>query len=236
MRRHHLVVPAALALGIIASAPASAQNLISNGDFSAGATGFTSTYSSVVSGATADQGSYAATTNPYTLCSVCFPSVGDHTTGTGNMLFIDSAGTNPDYFWSQTFAVAANTDYDFSIWATSLGFTGPIPALRVVANGTTIVGPVDLPYTTGVTATTWNKYAGTWSSGGETSVTLQFFSNNLGYPFNDFAIDDASFTAVAAGIPEPATWAAMICGFGLIGGLARRRKQDGDVLTSAAEV
>lgn len=232
--RYRLIGPAIFAAGIVVAAPAPAQNLIANGDFSAGATGFSSTYSTTVDGTTANQGSYAATTNPALLCSVCFPAIGDHTTGAGNMLFVDSAGTNPGYFWSQTFAVTANTLYDFSIWATSLGSTGEIPALRVAANGASILGPIALPYTTGVTATTWNNYTGTWSSGAATSVTLEFFSANLGYSFNDFAIDDASFTAVAAGVPEPATWAMMIGGFGLMGASLRRRKSGAGYLKLSA--
>lgn len=150
------------------------------------------------------------------------------------MLFIDSAGTNPGYFWAQTFAVAANTDYDLSIWATSLGARGEIPAIGVVANGATILGPIDLPYTTSVTSTTWNNYTATWSSGAATSIALQFYSNNLGYSFNDFAIDDVSFTAVAGAVPEPSTWAMMICGFGLVGASLRRRKTSaGDLKLSA---
>lgn len=222
--RHQFVAPAIFAVGLLSAAPAWAVNLITNGDFSAGATGFASTYSTTVNATTADQGSYAATTNPASLCSVCFPAIGDHTTGAGNMLFVDSAGTNPGYFWSQTFAVAANTNYDFSIWATSLGSRGEIPSLRVVANGATLLGPTDLPYTTGVTLTTWNNYIATWSSGAATSVSLQFFSNNLGYSFNDFALDDVSFAAVASAVPEPATWIMLICGFGLVGASLRRRK------------
>ncbi|QMW24641.1 PEPxxWA-CTERM sorting domain-containing protein [Sandaracinobacteroides saxicola] len=38
----------------------------------------------------------------------------------------------------------------------------------------------------------------------------------------DFAPDDSTFTASA--IPEPASWALMIAGFGLVGGTLRRRR------------
>jgi hypothetical protein len=37
-------------------------------------------------------------------------------------------------------------------------------------------------------------------------------------------IDDFVFTPTLAAVPEPATWAMMICGFGLIGGAMRRRE------------
>jgi hypothetical protein len=44
----------------------------------------------------------------------------------------------------------------------------------------------------------------------------------------DFAIDNVKFDApVAGGVPEPSTWAMMILGFGGIGFMAYRRKQNG---------
>ena len=219
--RYSLVI---LAGAFAAAAPAQATNLITNGDFSAGATGFSSTYSTTVNGTTADQGSYAAVVDPSSLCSVCFPSIGDHSSGTGNMLFVDSAGSNPETFWSQTFAVSANTSYDFSFWATSLGYRGPQPTLTVLINGVALLAPTTLPYTTGETATTWANYGANWSSGSATSATVSFFNTNLDYSYNDFALDDISFNQVESGVPEPATWAMMILGFGLIGAGLRRRR------------
>ena len=38
-------------------------------------------------------------------------------------------------------------------------------------------------------------------------------------------IDDVTFTLNAAAVPEPAAWAMMIGGFGLVGGALRRRRQ-----------
>jgi hypothetical protein len=47
--------------------------------------------------------------------------------------------------------------------------------------------------------------------------------DNITYDFG--AAGSGSFNfEVAAGVPEPATWAMMIGGFGLIGAAARRRK------------
>ena len=40
----------------------------------------------------------------------------------------------------------------------------------------------------------------------------------------DFDYNDFTFVSTTAGIPEPATWAFMILGFGLIGGALRSRK------------
>ncbi len=209
-----------------AASPVLAAELVSNGDFSSGASGFSSTYSTVISGATADQGSYAATTNPALICPSCFLPLGDHTTGTGNMLFVDGARSNAGAFWSQTFDVVANSTYALSLWATSLGTTGAKPTLSLQINGVPYVGPSELPYTTGATATTWSQFTASWSSGAATSVTLALFDTTMIYEYNDLAVDDISFQGPSpAAVPEPATWAMTIGGFGLIGSAMRRRRQ-----------
>lgn len=53
---------------------------------------------------------------------------------------------------------------------------------------------------------------------GETLDRLEFTSN--GYAFE---VDDIVFTGTSA-VPEPAAWAMMIGGFGLVGGAMRRRR------------
>ncbi len=214
----------AIAIGLIAATAPAAANLVTNGDFSSGATGFATTYSSTISGATSLQGSYGVTTDPALYCSSCFRSIGDHTTGTGNMLFVDGAGANTGYFWSQTFAVTPGADYAFSIWATSVNEHDARAVLLATINGITVLPATTLQYTTGDTATTWLQYTGTWSAGAATSATLQLFDTNIIYDYNDFAIDDISLERVpGAAVPEPASWAMMIGGFALMGGTLRRR-------------
>lgn len=56
---------------------------------------------------------------------------------------------------------------------------------------------------------------------GETLNSLQFTSN--GYAME---IDDIVFTGTAA-VPEPATWAMLLIGFGAIGGTMRTRRKPG---------
>ncbi len=216
---------AGLALGL-AVAPLSANNLVTNGDFSDGATGFVTTYSDVISPGTEDQGSYAVLANPAALpgCSGCFPSVGDHTSGTGNMLLVNTANTNSGAFWSQAFVVAANTDYLLSFWATSLGGIGLKPNLMVTVNAQPLLGTGELPYFD--PGTPWLNFTQSWNSGSATSVILSFFSVDLGNPYNDFALDDISFASVSApaAVPEPASWSLMMGGFALLGGALRARR------------
>src|SRR5581483_8719970 len=108
-----LASAAALALG----APAMASELVTNGDFSAGFTGFTTNYSEIPPGAENDAtGDLFVSTNPAGLCG-CWANINDHTTGTGNMLVIDGAANADSTIWSETVAVLANTDYQLSFSA-----------------------------------------------------------------------------------------------------------------------
>lgn len=52
---------------------------------------------------------------------------------------------------------------------------------------------------------------------GEVITGLRFTSNGVAFEFDDFA-------AATAAVPEPATWAMLIMGFGLVGFAARRRR------------
>lgn len=212
-----------LAAALFAASAGQAADLVTNGSFSAGNTGFTSTYGPL--GSSAGQGSVGVTTNPNSLCS-CFVSIGDHTSGTGNMLFVDGADNNTGAFWSQTFAVAANSSYAFSMWASNAGTGGPLPNLRATANGTTLFANALLGPSTGNTATTWQQLTGTFASGAATSVTLSLFDDAQVYAYNDFVVDDISLTGPAAvqGVPEPASWALMLLGFGGTGYALRRRR------------
>lgn len=59
-----------------------------------------------------------------------------------------------------------------------------------------------------------------------TNVALKSFSiyNPQSYGFGYIKIDNVTVNAVAAAVPEPATWAMMVIGFGIAGAAVRRRK------------
>lgn len=62
----------------------------------------------------------------------------------------------------------------------------------------------------------------------QTAFTTVTFLNPRTNGSNDsFTVDNLAFSAaapVAAAVPEPASWAMMIGGFGMVGGAARRRR------------
>ena len=154
-----------------AASPAVAQNLISNGDFSAGGTDW-----AVASNAFFFDGAYRE------------GNVGD--VGTISQTFAASAGRA----LTLSFDYGGNSGYQY------VQFNGVDVAGSFVSNPSTIV--------------TYTFDLGPALA----SNTLTFFGRND--PSCNF-LDNVSVTA---GVPEPATWALMILGFGAVGGAMRRRK------------
>ena len=163
------------------------ENLIVNGDFNSGNTGFSSDYTYLPSGLSGT-GDYIICTNPNTYYSG-WPSMGDHTTGTGNMLVIDGSETTGTNFWCQTITVTTGTDYIFTVWIASLQL--PLPGDEVTINGT-VIGSFTALSTVGE----WTKYQVTWNSGSTTSANICMTDTNLSGIGNDFAIDDISFEPI----------------------------------------
>lgn len=169
------------------------SNLVVNGDFSAGATGFTSGYVPGTGGSwglLSVEGTYAAATSPSAVHTNFLPCT-DHTTGTGNMLVVNGAGT-PVSLWCQTITVTPNTDYLFSTWITNALNDPNVAQLQFSING------VDLgtPFTTTVNACEWVQFNATWNSGSNTSADICIINQNTSTSGNDFAIDDISFYEV----------------------------------------
>lgn len=208
----HIIAAAAVLL----TTGANAAELIANGDFSAGNSGFASTYSYQTY--SASDGTYYIGKNASSLCG-CWANLDDHTTGAGNYMILDGAQSGLDFF-NETFAIVAGTTYTLSFWAAQLG-NGPAATITASFNDA-ILG-------TGLTpgGTAWEKYSFTFNSafnGQVSSATIRLSDAGTGWQYNDFAVDDVSFTgaAPAGGVPEPSSWALLMAGFGLIGTAARR--------------
>ncbi|HEX2815778.1 MAG TPA: PEPxxWA-CTERM sorting domain-containing protein, partial [Phenylobacterium sp.] len=75
-------------------------------------------------------------------------------------------------------------------------------------------------------ATTWMHFAGAGTAAITGPVTFEFDFNSFGQPAKDFVVDRVYFapTADVGGVPEPATWAMMLVGFGGLGACLRRRR------------
>ena len=98
--------------------PLPATNLLVNGDFSQGNTGFTSQLDYIpIHGTHWGPSYYGIVHNPSTEIWDAFGNFGDHTTGSG-LMFASDGPTDPNtVVWQETVNVARGTDYVFSGWA-----------------------------------------------------------------------------------------------------------------------
>ncbi len=222
------LVVAAAALGAL---PAAAANLVTNGDFEAGNTGFTSAYA-YTPGGNSTEGQYTVRSNPFPW-NGAFLSRGDHTSGTGLMYVGNGAPNLGDIVWqSSTIAISANTNYFFEAFAMNVccsfvlpGNSDPNFTFRISLNGgaATDLATLTIPANQ---AGTWFGLSTNFNSGAATSVQLSLINANTVRAGNDFAVDDISLStrSIVNGVPEPASWAMLTLGFGAVGGLMRRRR------------
>ena len=189
-------------------------NLIANGDFSLGNTGFSSQYR-YMSMQNVSEGVYAITSNPTELHSGA-TSYGDHTSGSGNMMVVNGA-TNPNVvIWEQSVAVLPSVDYVLSGWAASWGHYGDgidtSPArLQFFLNNSMIGGEFSVEKKNGV----WAEFQWKFNSGSLTNLPLSIVDANLAYAPNDFSLDDLSLTIAPTPIQEPSP--LMLLAAGLTG-------------------
>lgn len=164
------------------------SNLIVNGDFSAGNSGFTSEYNYTTSGI--PEGTYWVGNNPLTWHPNFVPC-GDKTSGNGNMMVVNGSAVINKVVWQQTITVTPNTNYAFSTWITSVLPTNPA-VLQFSINGLNLGNLINAPATT----CNWTQFYATWNSGNSTTATISIVNQNLQFAGNDFALDDISFGEV----------------------------------------
>lgn len=115
-----IVVPLSTVLGLsFIPLSVSATNLVINGNFESGNTGFTSNYGFSPASNT-DEGQYTVRTDPYPW-NPNFVSIGDHTSGNGNMFVGNGAPVAGSVIWqSLSIAVEQNSTYFFEAWVTNV--------------------------------------------------------------------------------------------------------------------
>lgn len=205
MRTGLIVTGFGVACGLTGAANAT---LLTNGDFEAGNTGFTSDYAYRVVSDSPNIQQYGVTTSSFAWSQFWHNLPTDHTP-VGDKFFIADVG--PDLsavIWRQTVTVPAHTDMTLSAWlATWTSF--PAVTLRIDVNGSQ-VGLWAAP-----SGATWTPYSAAWNSGASTSATISIYAANYFQPGADVAIDDMELV--------PAPGVAGVVGLGMFVGARRRR-------------
>lgn len=176
-------------------------NLIANGDFSQGNVGFTTGYRHWTTNTEFGFGEplpYLAglyIVKPNSPENSWADQFNDHTTGTGNYMFIDGNGVGGVKVWQQNITVVPGTNYIFSAWVRNLSPWGDSTArLNFDIGGTNVGGIYQVPKDPNPKARQWNQFYTTWKCPvGITSVTISLEDNTVTPRYNDFAIDDIEF-------------------------------------------
>ena len=179
-------------------------NLVTNGDFNLGNTGFTSGY--VVGtggpfGLLSNPGTYLVTTNT-SLAHSNFTSFNNHTAGGGKMLVVNGASTPNVSVWCQNISVTPNTDFNFSTWVTSCESGQPVSQLAILQfsiNGTPLFlngSTTQNTFSPTAIAPGWVQFAATWNSGSSTNASICIVNQNTSAAGNDFALDDIFFQPI----------------------------------------
>jgi len=163
-------------------------NLIANGNFSQGNTGFTSGYNFASSNTT--EGQYFVGSNPQSWNS-SLSTCKDHTNGNGNMMLVNGSPTVDVNVWKQTVNVTPNTNYAFSTWIQALWSPNPAQ-LQFSVNGKDAGSLI----TASLPTCTWTQFYTTWNSGNNTTAVISIVNKNTQVQGNDFALDDISFAPV----------------------------------------
>ena len=168
------------------------SNLVENGNFESGNIGFTSSYIySPGPNGLWNEGTYAIT-NDASYNHNNFTCNNDHTTGSGNFMAINGAGTPNVVVWSTTVNnITSNTDYEFSTWVSSLSSISPA-ILQFRINGV-LIGE---PFQASSTICQWTQFFEQWNSGTSTDAEISIVNQNTATNGNDFSLDDINFSKV----------------------------------------
>jgi len=170
--------------------------LVNNGEFSAGNTGFITdyTYNYI------NDGGYWITSDANIQHSLFYGT--DHTNpGTGLFMSVNGFSIVPQWtVWQETVAVVPNTTYYFSFYTRSMNnFGAAVQAnLRYSVNGTMLDTTGHIP--PGINNPSgpfvWLRFSSSWNSGTDTSAILNITDLETNSWTNDFGLDDISFSTL----------------------------------------
>lgn len=164
---------------LLVASGGTSNDLISNGDFSNGLSGFVSDYvlsTSLVPEATFNVGADASLFHP------SFTGTGNNG---GNFLIVNGSSVPGQSVWSQTVTVQPNATYDIGLFLSSMVAGNP-GQIQLRVDGIDVGGIMNCP----PAINTWVPFTQTWTAGASTFATLSLHSMNAALGGNDFGIDD----------------------------------------------
>jgi gliding motility-associated-like protein len=173
---------------VTASSPG--PELITNGTFGAGNTGFSSGLNSSPNYA---PGNYIVAPLWFNIAMYNMP---DHTPTNDNLyMCIDGDPASGATLWEEgPLTVQPNTVYEFAYWGSRADQVQPIFEIHFIGN---VTGDVIMSTTPGIPYTgvwTWDQYGiPSWNSGANTSVTIRLVDLQASAYGDDFGLDDFSF-------------------------------------------
>lgn len=222
------------ACGLLAGPAHAAVNLVVNGDFESGDTGFTSDHTYVSPGASAlyPEGLYTIAANPISV----HPFWIDIPDGSDMLIVNGKTGGLEPVVWQQAIDLAPGA-YDFSAQAANIccnsSFSGPNASSNLLFqysfDGLNFADLASIVTAPPGDAGLFYSVNGQIHTDTAQTVTLRVSNGVTAASGNDFALDNIMLSMV----PEPATWSLMIAGFGLAG-LALRRKRGVAVVRGGA--
>ena len=215
MSKFSAVAVAILSLALGSAAHAGPVNLITNGDFSAGLTGFSSDYT--LGGDSMDEGVLNVGTNP-----TQFHPLWDNFTNTSNMLIVNgSTSSTPATVWSETISLTKGAKYTYTGSVTSIYGDSPadLEAVATIGGKDYVFGTLQL--LGGSSTPQWQTMTGTLTSPFSGEVTLKLIDLNTASSGNDFALTNLSLTSA---VPEPKSYTLALAGLAALGFVMRRRQ------------
>ncbi len=163
------------------------QELIPNGSFDKGFSGFYTEYVFLNSPPMSNTGSCAVTGDPASYFNgwMTFP---DKSPSNNNLMFLADASINPKLVLIGTNVdVARNIYYKFSLWVARVNNSGP-PNIKVVIND---IDQISKKIT--VLRGEWVNIEFEWNSGNVDKANIEIFNTDPTQYGNDFVIDEISF-------------------------------------------
>lgn len=194
MKRVRIIIYLALLTNFVFGQCSITSNLVLNGDFESGNSGFSSNYVNSP-GDLWSEGTYDVISNPQ-MSHSNFSACSDAGSGSGAMMVVNGSSTANEEIWCQTVAIDAGADYIFSTEITSV-HPANVANLQFSING------VDLgtPFIATTSTCSWNQFCETWSSGVSTSADICIVNKNTASSGNDFALDNIAMGKVLTALP-----------------------------------